>query len=142
MVGYAGTDASGRDYYDEAKRNLERQRDRLKDIQFISIDYRDINADCSVIYCDIPYSGTKQYSTSSGFSHVEFWNWAREMSVDNKNIVIISEYTAPEDFECIYEKEVTCSVGYEVTNSTCERLFIHNSLVDSIGFGKIDSFDM
>lgn len=35
------------------------------------------------------------------FNSIEFWDKAREWS--KKNTVIISEYTAPDDFKCVLE---------------------------------------
>lgn len=34
-----------------------------------------------------------------------FWNWVRKIS--KKNFVVISEQNAPDDFDIIWEKEVT-----------------------------------
>ena len=56
-----------------------------------------------LIYCDPPYQNTTGYYKKSVgvFDHDKFWNWVREMSRDN--VVFVSEYTAPDDFECIAE---------------------------------------
>lgn len=60
-----------------------------------------------VIYCDPPYEGTmsKYYEGTSDrkkldFNHAEFWNWCRKMAKDN--VVFVSSYKAPKDFECIF----------------------------------------
>lgn len=55
-----------------------------------------------VIYCDIPYRGTTKYATNQ-FPYEEFYEWVRGASVDN--IVLISEYNMPNDFDCIWQKE-------------------------------------
>ena len=124
--GYAGvvkTKANTvRDYYNEAKRNLESQMEHLKDIQWKCVDYREIKpVQNFMIYCDIPYKDTKQYNTSKNFNHDEFWNWARIMSKDN--IVIISECQAPDDFENIWEQEVLRTVDNSKRVSSVEKLF-------------------
>ena len=72
----------------------------------------------SLIYCDIPYQNTDGYK--GGFNHAEFYEWARSQ----KELVIISEYSMPEDFICIaaIEKTVTlCSGGGK---KAVEKLFI------------------
>ena len=54
-----------------------------------------------IIYCDPPYPNTyyKHYGKVN-FDHDDFWNWCRKMSKDN--IVFVSSYTAPKDFEEIF----------------------------------------
>ena len=75
-----------RNRYDEAKRNLEKQIPALVDCEDWRYgDYQQTANDisCAVIYCDPPYKGTKQYKTSKGFNHEEFWDWCREKSKEN-----------------------------------------------------------
>jgi DNA adenine methylase len=81
------------------------------DVHFSCCDYRDwdklfddgklVNY---VIYCDIPYENTTQYGFNINFNYKEFWDMMRKWST--KNIVLISEFNAPDDFECIWSKEV------------------------------------
>ena len=54
-----------------------------------------------IIYCDPPYPNTyyKHYGKDN-IDHDDFWNWCRKMSKDN--IVFVSSYTAPKDFEEIF----------------------------------------
>ena len=126
--GYAKTIISKtgveRNYYDEAKRNLEKQRKNLIGIKFGCCDYKEFGkVKKSLIYCDIPYKNTKQYSTSKNFKHDEFWKWARKMS--KNNIVVISELNAPEDFECIWEQTVTRTQNNRDRQQSTEKLFIY-----------------
>jgi DNA adenine methylase len=112
--GYSGKsvtkDGSVRDYISESIRNIKKQIPYMKNVSFSSRSYDDLFIPSnSIIYCDIPYSGTKQYSTSKGFDHGLFWDWAREKSQDNS--VFISEYSAPDDFECIWEKQAKSSLS-------------------------------
>ena len=119
-----------RNRYDEAKRNLEKQIPALVDCEDWRYgDYQQTANDisCAVIYCDPPYKGTKQYKTSKGFDHEEFWNWCREKS--KENIVLISEQEAPEDFVCIWEQEVKRTMNKGNNIKAAEKLFIHNSLI-------------
>ena len=125
--GYAKTIVSKtgvtRNYYDEAKRNLEQQSPKLQDISFINCDYKSFSdvQDC-LIYCDIPYKDTKQFSVSKNFNHDEFWDWVRDMS--EHNIVIVSELDAPDDFECIWEQPVTRTQNNRKRETSVEKLFV------------------
>ena len=58
-----------------------------------------------VIYCDPPYEDTRQeYYNDNNKKHIfnssEFWEWCRRMS--KHNIVFVSSYSAPKDFEQIW----------------------------------------
>lgn len=118
--GYAGqsTTKAGtiRNYTLEAYKNVMEQMQGLKGITFIASDYKDIEyhylPDDSIIYCDPPYEGTKEYVTAkkSGFDSTEFWTWCREKSSEG-HTVFVSEYNAPDDFVCIWQQEVKSSLG-------------------------------
>jgi DNA adenine methylase len=58
-------------------------------------DYRELNPEGYIIYCDPPYEGTTQYSKKlvGDFDTNEFWSIMRKWSNNNK--VFISEYNAP-----------------------------------------------
>ena len=124
--GYAGlvhtTSGEIRNYYDEAKRNLLEQIPRLQNILFMWKDYKFYTdfEDC-LFYLDPPYAGTKQYGSSKGFDHDAFWDWCRHMS--KKNVVLISESTAPSDFECVWEKDVKRTIDNVKKVKAVERLF-------------------
>ena len=125
--GYAKTIVSKtgatRNYYDEAKRNLEQQSPKLQDINFINCDYKSFSdVQGCLIYCDIPYKDTKQFSVSKNFNHDEFWDWVRDMS--ENNIVIVSELNAPDDFECIWEQPVTRTQDNRKREISVEKLFV------------------
>ena len=105
--GYARSkkkDGTPRNISNEGIRNLLKQSPNLKDIKFECGDFREIdNISGYVIYCDPPYKGSTGYSGTNKFLYEEFYNWCREMS--KNNIVFISEYWMPDDFECIWKKE-------------------------------------
>lgn len=127
--GYAGlvnTKAgTTRNYYDEAKRNLENQIDNLKAIKFESGDYKDFSLfENAVIYCDPPYKDTKQYGINKSFNYEEFWEWVKDMSIDN--IVIVSECQAPDDITCIWKQEVTRTIDNTKRVGSVEKLFTYN----------------
>lgn len=129
--GYAGIVktkvGTTRNYYNEAKRNLEQQIEKLEGIEWKCGDYRETcgNVENALIYCDPPYLGTKQYATSQKFYYDEFWDWCREMS--KRNIVLISEHAARDDFECIWEAPIKRTIDNKQGIKTIERLFKYNS---------------
>lgn len=128
--GYAGLvkTKSGleRNYYEEAKKNLEKQIPDLKGIEYRCGDYRKTcgNLEDALIYCDPPYKGTKQYGISRDFNYAEFWDWCREMS--ERNVVIISEQEARDDFDCIWEHPVKRTINNGKTINATEKLFEFN----------------
>lgn len=114
--GYAGvtTTKQGkeRNYPLEAYNNVMEQLPKLEGCVFKYGDYKELSIpENSIIYCDPPYRGTKEYKSAkkSGFDSDEFWGWCRERSKDGHQ-VYISEYTAPDDFVCLWEKEVSSSL--------------------------------
>ena len=120
--GYSGK-TKDRDYIKEQIKNIENQIPYIQGIEFYSGDYKTINyPPNSIIYCDPPYKDTKQYSTSKNFNHEEFFDWCREMSKKGHKI-FISEYGAPEDFECIWQKEITNSLNTNITYKAIEKLY-------------------
>ena len=63
-----------RDYIKEAISNVENQLPKMIGVQFENKDYAELYIpENSIIYCDIPYKGTKQYLTSKDFNHSFFW---------------------------------------------------------------------
>lgn len=108
--------SGNRDFYNEAYRNLQKQAqsEEYKNINFVWVsDYKDIkdipnlNNKTILYYCDPPYEGTAPYGYSfeSKFNHKEYWDWVRELS--KKAYVVCSEQHFPNDFEILWEKEVT-----------------------------------
>lgn len=123
--GYAGIvhtkTGTDRNYYDEAVRNVLKQADFIKDVVYEYKDYKDVNVNGSVIYCDPPYEGTTKYKDD--FNHATYWNWVREMS--KNNIVLCSEYNAPDDFKCIWTKELTTTLDKNSRSKAVEKLFTY-----------------
>nr|DAT81694.1 MAG TPA: DNA adenine methylase [Caudoviricetes sp.] len=115
-----------RNYYEESKNNILTQAPKLKGIEFIVSDYRDIEITNgnTLIYCDPPYANTKKYANATQFNYDEFWQWCRKMS--KTNIVIISEENAPDDFKCIWQQEVSRSIKAQDKSKSVEKLFIYN----------------
>ena len=109
-----------------AIKNLKKQSVNFTNITFECKDFRNIkNIKNHVIYCDPPYRNTTKYKTET-FPYEEFYDWCRKMSKDN--IVLISEYWMPDDFECIWEKESKVNFdsnrkSNEDKNKRIEKLF-------------------
>lgn len=110
-----------RDYYQEAKNNILQQQDSLQGVHFETKDYRELSPVNCVVYCDPPYQQTKQYANATTFDYKEFWEIMREWS--KNNIVLISEQQAPEDFECIWEQQVSRSIKATDKTKATEKLF-------------------
>jgi DNA adenine methylase len=116
-----------RDYISESIRNISKQINNINGIDFYNSCYQNLFIPRnSVIYCDIPYKNTKQYAGSKDFDYDCFWDWCRNISQAGHQIYI-SEYSAPDDFKCVWEIEVKSSLS---ANGVCggslssiERLF-------------------
>ena len=88
----------------ESKRSLIKQKALLLGIDFQHTCYSKLNIPPkSKIYCDPPYNGTTGYKDN--FNHDDFWQWCREQAQDGHD-VYISEYNAPDDFQCIWSMNV------------------------------------
>lgn len=123
-------DGNNRNYQREHINNFVRQRANLLDVKYYNKKYSDLNIpQNSVIYCDPPYQDTTGYTNESNFAHDEFWQWCREMSKKGHD-VLVSEYQAPSDFICVWEKQVTNSMNTHNTYKPTEKLFVHESIAD------------
>lgn len=103
--GYRRDKVGKRNYSLEAYNNTIKQMPNLKGIKFKCADFRNLPLDKIkeyVIYCDIPYRDTTKYSTDS-FPYEEFYDWVKAASMSNT--VLISEYSMPDEFTCIWSKE-------------------------------------
>lgn len=125
--GYAGgivhtSIGATRNYYEEAKRNLLNQAQKLKGIQFNGADYtRYTDRENCVFYLDPPYQNTQTYQNARQFDYDKFWRWAEYIS--RKNIVLISEKQAPAQFDCIWQQEVSRTLNQKKTVQVTEKLF-------------------
>lgn len=123
-----------RDYIDESVRGIEKQLPLLSDISFVCEQYQNLlTPPQSIIYCDPPYKGTKQYATiCKEFDHPAFWQWCREKAWQGYK-VFVSEYNAPYDFTCVWQQEVKSSLSANGKSGgnkkSMEKLFVHNSQI-------------
>ena len=147
LIGFTGTCASyggawfggyarfnpkkNEDHIKEAFNGLKKQIDSFKhfeDTVFINCSYDELSfPPKSVIYCDPPYESTKKYE--SDFNHTKFWEWVRKMS-SLGHYVYVSEYNAPSDFKCIWQKTKKDGMGTTKKgvkqNTKIEKLFVYN----------------
>lgn len=111
--GYSGVSqtkiGTQRNYIEESIRGMSKGLPLIKTVEFYCADYYDLKFENCLIYCDPPYFGTKTYNTSKNFDHGKFFDWCREQT--KKNIVFVSEYNAPDDFECVWKQEVKSSLS-------------------------------
>ena len=114
-----------RNYADEAKRNVDKQSKKLTDILFINRNYAEINIpENSLIYCDPPYEKTTKNKAVDNFNHNEFWQWCRDKAKEG-HTVFVSEYNAPDDFECVWQKEIVSSLTKNTgAKKGIEKLFM------------------
>ena len=103
------------------KNELIRQQPLLAGVTFLCKSYLDLklNKPC-IIYCDPPYEGTTKYKDK--FNHAELWAWCRRMKAEGHTI-FISEYNAPDDFKCVWQKEITNSLSLKDALKPVEKLF-------------------
>lgn len=140
--GYAGHDFKGRDYVKERINNLMKQFPLIKDCVFKSGSYNGLDIPYnSVVYCDPPYFGTKEYKVSIDFNHDEFWQWCRDMT-EKGNDVLISEYNAPSDFVCVWHKQVTNAMNTKNTYKPTEKLFVNESIADKYKQQQVEQLRM
>ena len=110
---------------DEGSRGLLKQLPLIQDVEFRTVDhYRDLMlvGDNCLIYCDPPYKGSEKYRYFKElFDTDEFWDVVRESS--KYNDVYVSEYQAPDDFECVLEIKAKLDLRTKGDPTRIERLF-------------------
>lgn len=120
--GYA-RNKRGHNYTGIGFRSALRQSPKIQNVQFICDSYENLDFTNALIYCDPPYQGTSGYKTGA-FDHKKFFEWCREQA--KKNIVFVSEYNAPDDFECVWQGEVKTNFASQrkaATHNAVEKLF-------------------
>jgi DNA adenine methylase len=86
-----------RNYAEGCQHSLLKRIKKCTTTTFTHKNYRNLKPSNSVVYCDPPYRGTTGYG--GVWCPVTFWETMRQWSRTNK--VLISEYTAPDDFKII-----------------------------------------
>jgi len=116
-------DGTPRNYAAESCRNIMKQAPNLRGVEFHNLKYQDLEIPPqSIIYCDPPYAGTTGYKTGS-FDHAEFWQWC-DARHDEGHTVFVSEYTAPDHWQCVWQKVVNNTLVRDTGSKTgVEKLF-------------------
>lgn len=102
--GYA-KDGGDRNYCLNAYNSVKDKVSLLNGVVFSGLNYYDVNAPKgSLIYCDIPYKDTTQYSAVEPFNHDKFYSWAVSM-VECGFDVLVSEYehNVPSGWEVVWK---------------------------------------
>jgi DNA adenine methylase len=112
------------DYISTGYRGALKQSPFIQGVDFRHSIYQDLEIPPnSIIYCDPPYRGTTGYKDK--FDHDIFWQWCRDKSNEG-HTVYISEYSAPEDFICVWEKEIISSLDNRTAaNKATEKLYTY-----------------
>lgn len=116
----------GRDRISESYRSILKTQKDIKGITFTTGSYEEMEIPVeSIIYCDPPYNNSRRFLGTESFNTEAFWEWCRDKG-NQGHTVFISEYVAPDDFECIWEKEIIRRVAKNTAGKTAvERLFKH-----------------
>ena len=108
--GYRRDKAGVRNYENEAQQNLKAQQNLIKDITFYNLNYDEVPLqNNSILYLDIPYKNSTGYSNKQKFDYDKFYKWCIDKHKEGHK-VFISEYSMPENFECVWQKEITSSL--------------------------------
>lgn len=111
-----------RDYVLESYKNALKQSPGLKTVTLVHCSYKDLKIPInSLVYCDPPYESTARYKHD--FCHNEFWQWCRDKSKEGHTL-FVSEYNAPDDFVCVWQKEIVSSLTKDTGSKRgLEKLF-------------------
>ena len=113
----------GKNYAGIGYRSALKQSPKIQNVDFICDSYENLDFENCLVYCDPPYQGTTGYKTGS-FDHDKFFEWCREQA--KKNVVFVSEYNAPEDFELVWQGEIKTNFASnrkKATHKAVEKLF-------------------
>lgn len=122
----------GRNYALAGKRSLTKKKPQLEEAFFFYRDYSFYKeAEGCVFYMDPPYANTAGYLVGV-FDNTVFWQFCRDLS--KKNLVFISEYSAPEDFIPVAVFEHTrgarsIETGSLVNKKVGEKVFMYKNIV-------------
>ena len=107
-LGGYGRNNIGSNYCLTAHNSVLKKINEMGDVIFTNANYDEVDIpQGSIVYCDIPYKDTTQYSSKEvgKFNHDEFYKWV----IDNKDkyTFLISEYehNVPEGFKIVWRKE-------------------------------------
>lgn len=106
----------------QAYKFVTEQIENIKGIEFHNLPYSELPIpNKSLIYCDPPYKNTLKYKHT--INHEDFYGWCRDKTSEG-HTVLLSEFSAPKDFKCIFAKERSVSLALDGGKSNVERLFV------------------
>lgn len=122
LGGWCRDGLNARDYVNESYKNAIKQSPLLQGVKLVNKSYLDLPIpESSLIYCDSPYEGTTKYKDN--FNHIVFWQWCRDMARMGHSL-FVSEYSAPNDFKCVWEKEIVSSLTKDTGGKkSCGKTF-------------------
>lgn len=102
--------------------SLMKQQNTLIGVDFRHSSYQELKIpENSIIYCDPPYKDTTKYKDA--FDHEPFYEWCRQRRKEGHQ-VFVSEYQMPDDFVCVWSKEVNNSLTKDTgSKKGVEKLF-------------------
>ena len=107
------SDGFPRNYVAESRANLLKTALKLGGVEYRCGGYQRWPVRAGhVVYLDPPYAGTTGYSGTGTFDHRHFWDTARAWRELGAH-VYVSEFSAPDDWTCIWEKERSVGVGQQ-----------------------------
>lgn len=126
--GYA-RNSSKRDYTNEAFKKLKDLKDRfagsgLAVFQFSCIQVTQETQppeNCDTIYLDPPYAGTARVGAGIPMQDW-FWSWAENLAKNHN--VFVSEYNAPDNWECVFEHKTSGMRNTTGREKPTEKLFV------------------
>lgn len=127
--GYA-RDNKGGNYALRGKNSILKKMKTLQETQFTCKDFRDLDYENCLIYCDPPYKNTTSYYKKilGEFPYDIFLEWIHKQS--KKNIVLVSEYkhNVPLDAKIVLEIPSKTSIRNKEGNviKTIETLYTLN----------------
>lgn len=113
----------GRNPVREAVNGLAYRAQNIMDVVFRHRDYRESipkSESRCLVYCDPPYQGVGTYKGLEPFDHEVFWQWVRDTTRQG-HVVTVSEYSAPDDFECIWSAKVPSDLQGHHTKAGAKR---------------------
>lgn len=117
---FARDPKGGTNFAAKGSRALVKLSKLIKGVEFQHGSYEDLKIPPkSLVYCDPPYDGTTGYGFK--FVQADFLYWCKQLVKDG-HLVFISEYSLPNEYEIVWEKEVFVSASRSGSRNI-ERLY-------------------
>ena len=120
---FSSIGSNGSGYVKTSITNIMKQIPLLYGCEFSCCSYDSLEIpEHSIIYCDIPYKGTKDYGVK--FDYPKFYEWCFSKKSEG-HTVFISEYSKPQEFTCVWSMEISNSLDrYSIVRGKrTEKLF-------------------